>query len=100
MLASYLADFGTRWSHEYKILNFVRFSSRIWLKANFEHVRSLSMITLHQYGIRGHVLGWIRAFLGKESESVATFGVLPMVKSVNLPMVLLVPFLPMVTRKP
>ena len=31
---------------------------------------------------------------------LATFGVLPMVKSVNLPMVLLVPFLPMVTRKP
>ena len=34
------------------------------------------------------------------SVYLATFGVLPMVKSANLPMVLLVPFLPMVTRKP
>ena len=32
-------------------------------------------------------------------QTMATFGVLPMVKSVNLPVVLLVPFLPMVTRK-
>ena len=35
-----------------------------------------------------------------KNMSVATFGVLPMVKSANLPMVLLVLFLPMVTRKP
>ena len=32
MLASYLADFDTRWPHEYEILNFARFSSRIWKK--------------------------------------------------------------------
>ena len=31
---------------------------------------------------------------------LATFGVLPMVKSANLPNVLLVPFLPMVPRNP
>ena len=31
---------------------------------------------------------------------LATFGVLPMVKSANLPIVLLVPFFTMVTRKP
>ena len=30
MLASDLADFDTRWPHEYEILNFGRFSSRIW----------------------------------------------------------------------
>ena len=35
--------------------------------------------------------------IGRFTE--ATFGVLPTVKSANLPMVLLVPFLPMVTRK-
>ena len=35
-----------------------------------------------------------------ETQTLATFGVLPMVKSENLPMVLLVTFLPMVTRKP
>ena len=29
-VASYLADFDTRWPHEYKIFNFARFSSRIW----------------------------------------------------------------------
>ena len=33
-------------------------------------------------------------------EVLATFGVLPKVKSANLPIVLLIPFLPMVTRKP
>ena len=25
---------------------------------------------LHQYGIRGHVMGWIRAFLGSRSQQV------------------------------
>ena len=30
MLASDLADFGTRWPDEYEILNFARFSSIIW----------------------------------------------------------------------
>ena len=30
MLASDLADFDTRWPHEYEILNFARFSSRLW----------------------------------------------------------------------
>ena len=29
-VASDLADFDTRWPHEYEILNFARFSSRIW----------------------------------------------------------------------
>ena len=29
-VASYLADFDTRWPHEYEIFNFARFSSRIW----------------------------------------------------------------------
>ena len=29
-VASYLADFGTRWPHEYEIFNFARFSSRFW----------------------------------------------------------------------
>ena len=28
-VASYLADFDTRWPHEYEIFNFARFSSRI-----------------------------------------------------------------------
>ena len=29
---------------------------------------------LHQYGIRGHVLGWIRAFLGNRSQQVVIDG--------------------------
>ena len=29
---------------------------------------------LHQYGIRGHALGWIRAFLGNRAESVVLDG--------------------------
>ena len=29
---------------------------------------------LHQYGIRGHVLGWIRAFLGSRSQQVVIDG--------------------------
>ena len=56
-VASYLADFDTRWPHEYEIFNFARFSSRIWLKANIEptYTRSLPMFTrcLHD----GHTNG-------------------------------------------
>ena len=46
-MASYLADFDTRWPHEYEIFNFARFSSRIWYKANVEpkRVRSLPIYT-------------------------------------------------------
>ena len=32
------------------------------------------ILKLHKYGIRGNVLGWVRAFLGDRSQSVVVEG--------------------------